>query len=100
METITSARLRRLLEEEKTILVLFSGDWCPDCKNFMPIWKGFIGEAIGLRTVHVDVPRGGREWEEWDLHEVPTVVYYRTGVEKGRTSGLISAGDIDSLLHD
>ncbi len=99
MEKVTSRELGSILKRGGPTIVLFSGEWCPDCRRFMPIWYDYTSKATGLRAMHVDVAREGHEWHEWQLREIPTVAYFFKGSEKGRVSGTISAGDIDSLLH-
>jgi len=96
--SLTSDGLRKLVSnDKKPAIVLFTGDWCPDCKAFKPIWDAWV---IGHRDLarHVHVPRDGDEWDHWRLDEIPTVSVFSEGREMGRVHGNISESDLDSLL--
>ncbi len=94
--SISSADLARLvIADKKTAVVLFSGEWCPDCREFKPRWEGWSGKQKGVYAV--EVPRGGREWKEWRLDEIPTVAAFADGREVGRVHGIITTDDLKSL---
>jgi hypothetical protein len=47
----------------------------------------------------VEVLRGAPEWNEWEIDEIPTVVAYSDGAERGRSAGAILEKDLDRLLQ-
>jgi thioredoxin-like negative regulator of GroEL len=94
---ITSAELDKIVRKEKqTAIVLFFGDWCIDCRNFKPTWEQWIGRCKE-KVLMVEVLRGGQEWEDWALDEIPTVAVFSEGVESARVAGTISSDDLDML---
>jgi thioredoxin-like negative regulator of GroEL len=97
VKRVDSKELDRLVREERRpAVVLFFGDWCGDCRNFKPIWDSWIRDRKdSLFTV--EVLRGGPEWKEWSLDEIPTVAVFLDGAEAGRVCGNITLGDLDSL---
>jgi len=96
-ETISSDRLRSIvLRGRKDALVLFSGEWCPDCRRFEPTWDEWTKGRAGP-IYAVEVERDGPEWDAWDLDEIPTVAVYADGVELARVHGEVSAADLDLL---
>ena len=96
---IASVSLNRLVYvERKPALVLFTGEWCGDCAAFAPLWKRWTsGRTEPIYTV--EVLRGGPEWDDWEIDEIPTVVAYSDGAEKGRSTGAILEKDLDGLLQ-
>ena len=96
---ISSPMLRRMLEEDESIaVVLFTGEWCPVCREFKPIWSRWTeGKSVPLFVV--DVPRGGAEWKEWRIDEIPTVGAFSQGREVARVHGTITPDDLDGLLE-
>ena len=99
VDRIASASLNKLVHiDGKTALVLFAGEWCGDCAAFAPLWKRWTsGRAGPIYTV--EVLRGAPEWNDWGIAEIPTVVAYSDGAEKGRAAGAILEKDLDGLLQ-
>ena len=99
VDRIASVSLDRLVHNErKPALVLFSGEWCGDCAAFAPLWKRWtFGRTEPIYTI--EVLRGASEWEDWEIDEIPTVVAYSDGAEKGRSAGTILEKDLDRLLR-
>ena len=95
--TIESEELADIIRrDKKPALVLFHGSWCGDCKAFEPTWTRWTSRKRGL-TFRVEVPRGGKEWMDWALDEIPTVASFSGGAEKGRAHGVIAESDLDRL---
>jgi len=89
--------LRKLVLVEKVrAVVLFSGTWCPDCRELEPIWNRWI-QSIPGSILKVEVPRGGSEWRDWSLVEIPTVAVFAGGRELGRIHGTITRTDLEML---
>jgi len=84
--------------DRKPALVLFTGEWCGDCAAFAPLWKRWTsGRAEPI--YEVEALRGGPEWNDWEIDEIPTVVAYSDGAEKGRSAGAILENGLDGLLQ-
>ncbi len=45
----------------------------------------------------LEVPRGGQEWKDWDLDEIPTVAAYKNGREVARVHGTITTAELEGL---
>lgn len=98
-EAVNSAHLRGIVKEGNgRAVILFSGEWCPDCQGFKPTWSRWQG-MTKERTFTVEVPRGGSEWHEWNLDEIPTVAVFSRGRELGRVHGAITADDLEGLIR-
>lgn len=96
---IASVSLERLVHiDREPALVLFTGEWCGDCAAFAPLWKRWTsGRTEPIYTV--EVMRGAPEWNDWEIDEIPTVVAYSDGEERGRSAGAILEKDLDGLLQ-
>jgi len=94
---VSSTELRRLVLETKGVAtVLFSGAWCPDCKEFRPTWEQWAKGTAGP-LFKLEIPKGGAEWKDWNLTEIPTVAVFAGGREIGRIHGTISRKDLEKL---
>lgn len=89
----------KIREKREKALVLFYGNWCQDCREFKPLWEDWTKGKTGP-IFAVEIVRGGPEWEEWSIEEIPTVAAYSKGFEMGRADGVISENDLDSLWKD
>ena len=96
---VSSASLDKLVHiDRRPALVLFTGEWCGDCAAFAPLWKRWTsGRTEPMYSF--EVLRGGPEWKDWQIDEIPTVVAYSDGAEKGRSAGTILERDLDELLQ-
>jgi thiol-disulfide isomerase/thioredoxin len=98
-DEVNFEKLRNIVAKDgQAALVLFSGTWCGDCKAFKPSWDNWRNAKTGS-IFKVEIQRGGREWREWTIDEIPTVAAYLDGVEKGRAHGKISERDLDRLWN-
>jgi thiol:disulfide interchange protein len=97
LTSVQSEELAAIIrKDKKPALVLFQGSWCGDCKAFEPTWDRWIsGKKAPI--FRIDVPRGGEEWKEWALDEIPTIASYSGGAEKGRVHGVITESDLNRL---
>lgn len=96
VKRITSAELRKHLKGSEAALVLFQGDWCPDCRAFRPAWEVWCRDREGP-IFSIEVLRGASEWKDWDLDEIPTVAAYCRGSERDRAHGTITEKDLERL---
>ncbi len=97
---VSSAELRKLVEQKQTIVVLFRGRWCPDCTEFEPVWRLWTDSNKTVTSLQVEVPRGGREWDDWRLDEIPTVILFSGGKEMKRAAGTIGIEALDAIVHE
>ena len=94
---VSSSELKRIVLAEKAkAVVLFSGAWCSDCRELKPVWDSWT-PGISGPILKVEVLRGGPEWKDWDLAEMPTVAVFRGGRELGRIQGTITRTDLEML---
>ena len=97
---IDSKALAQMVRVKKDpALVLFYGNWCGDCREFKPAWVEWTARRDGP-IFTVEVLRGGPEWKEWNLDEIPTVAAYSKGEEIGRAYGVVTKDDLDSLWKE
>jgi thiol-disulfide isomerase/thioredoxin len=98
-EEVSFDKLSNIITKDgQAALVLFAGNWCGDCKVFKPTWDAWNKAKTGP-IFKIEVQRGGKEWREWAINEIPTVAAYLDGIEKGRAQGTISERDLDRLWN-
>ena len=71
------------------VLVDFWASWCMPCKMVAPIIEGLAEEYEGRVTVaKVDIDKEESLSVRHDVYSIPTVVYFKDGIEANRLVGV------------
>jgi thiol-disulfide isomerase/thioredoxin len=84
------AEIETLADESLTFRV-WSGDWCPDCREQLPAFAAAL-EAAGVPDERLyaypvertDEGKEGPEMDAYDVDRIPTVIVERDGEEVAR----------------
>ncbi len=81
------------LKKNKNVLAVFYATWCFFCDRFVPIFNKKVASLGFKNVVHVllddyDNPL----WDDYDVHAVPTIVYFEEGKVCKRLNGKIGIG--------
>lgn len=82
----SDGHLRTLLEEEDVIL-LFSANWCPDCRVIEPVLPEIEDKFNEWTFVYVDRDQFIHICSEYDVFGIPSFIAFRDGEETGRFVG-------------
>lgn len=89
-----------VLGEGTSVLVDFYADWCYPCKALTPVLEQLAGEkGDGLKIVKLDTDRYQEFSEELGVRTIPTLIYFRDGLEVGRVVNPRVRQKIDELLE-
>nr|QGT50277.1 thiol reductase thioredoxin [uncultured Helicobacter sp.] len=83
VEIIDTARYK---EEIKTgfVMIDFGASWCPDCRRVEPIVEKLAQDyANQLKIFKVSFDTEDSLKEELNIRRIPTIIFYRDGVEVG-----------------
>jgi thioredoxin 1 len=87
-------RLRR----DGTVAVVFSADWCPFCRSFLPKFAALEGPVRYPLLVADLTDEDSPLWETFDIRVVPTLVGFRGGEPVFRANGHLGRGLSDRDL--
>ncbi|WP_079478420.1 thioredoxin family protein [Halobacillus salinus] len=76
-------QLKDLINQESVIL-LFSADWCPDCRVIEPFLPELEEEYSDWTFVYVDRDQFIHVCAENDVFGIPSFLAFRNGEETGR----------------
>ncbi|MFJ9615919.1 thioredoxin family protein [Streptomyces noursei] len=69
-----------VLTAELPVLVEFTADWCPPCRQLAPVLAAIADEERGrLKVVQLDVDRNPRTMIAYGVRSAPTLIVFRDG---------------------
>ncbi|WP_182201120.1 thioredoxin family protein [Paraliobacillus salinarum] len=84
MQTLqTEQELSTILAEGKTVL-LFSADWCPDCRLIEPFMPEIEEEFSEFKFIYVDRDQFIDICISYDIFGIPSFLAFENGEEIGR----------------
>ncbi len=93
------ATFQEIVNSEKPVLVDFAAEWCGPCKMMKPILKDLknqMGDDITIITVNID--RNQAAAAQYNIRSVPTLMIFKKGESLWRQSGVLQAGQLQSIL--
>ncbi|NBM20541.1 co-chaperone YbbN [Streptomyces sp. GC420] len=71
---------REVLASEVPVLVKFTADWCPPCRQIAPVLSEVAREEVGrLKVVQIDVDTNPRTQSRYGVLSMPTLMVFRQG---------------------
>ena len=90
-----------ILEHEGTALVDFWADWCGPCHAIAPTIDAIAEENQGRSKVgKVDIEANPEVAADHGVGSIPTLIFFRDGVEVDRIVGVAGKGAIQKRLED
>lgn len=102
MQTLqTEQELTTILAEGKTVL-LFSADWCPDCRLIEPFMPEIEEEFSEFKFIYVDRDQFIDICISYDIFGIPSFLAFENGEEIGRfvNKNKKTKAEIKSFLND
>ena len=96
---ISSSELKEKINNGEKVIVDFHATWCGPCKMMKPTFERLTNEnttEVGMYTMDVDLNRDLAI--ELGIRSVPTIKIYKGGKEVFSRPGVMTPGEVLSLL--
>ncbi|MCH7472562.1 thioredoxin [bacterium] len=99
MQELTQSEFGEKVEQaEKPVLVDFSADWCPPCKQLAPVIERISLEFSDKLDVYgVDTDTNMELSQRFNISGVPTMIFFREGKEVKK---IVGYRDYDALKSE
>ena len=78
----------------------YSGVWCGQCKPLNPVWIELKNSNPNVEFVSIDVDENAEAVTLNKVKSVPTLIYFKDGIEVFRSTGLVSKDTILKKLNE
>jgi len=88
-----------IISDSKPVIVDFHALWCSPCKMQSPILKEVASElGDRVRVIKIDVDANNQIASRYSVQSVPTIIIFKNGIVVWRQSGVVSKGQLKSVL--
>ncbi|WP_093838090.1 thioredoxin family protein [Streptomyces aidingensis] len=90
VEQVTDATFaEEVLRSDLPVLVEFTADWCPSCRQLGPVLSAVAAEERGrLKVVQIDVDANPETTVAWGVLSIPAMLVFRGGEPVKSMTGL------------
>lgn len=105
MKEVNNTNLKEFLASSKVAMVDFWATWCRPCQTLGDTVKEVAAEYEGRVMVAKCNLAESEEVEdyvsaEFGIRSIPTLIFFKDGIEVDRTVGAVSKADIETKLNN
>ena len=86
------------VSDQQTTVVEFGAEWCGPCKMIIPVLQKLSSQRQDVKVCKVDIDASPDLASRHQIRSVPTLVFYKNGVEIKRHVGLTSYEKLITII--
>lgn len=96
---INMEKFNEIIASGKPVLVDFYATWCGPCKMMHPVLED-VAKNVGdnARVIKIDIDKNEELSRVYQVRSVPTLMIFKNGELKWRTSGVTPAATLEEVL--
>ena len=94
----TETQLNEILNNNKTVLIDFSTQWCVPCKKMKPIIEDIQRENTNVKVLFIDADANKELVKKYQIKGVPVFIVFKNGEESFRKVGLCNKEELTNQL--
>ncbi|MDR1413987.1 MAG: thioredoxin [Puniceicoccales bacterium] len=100
MKALDATNFDETLGQNSIVVVDFWAPWCGPCRALAPVIEQ-VAEEVGESTLvaKVNVDEASQLGERFGVQSIPTIIYFRNGLEAERSVGMTTKADIMATLN-
>ena len=95
----TKTQLNEILNNNKTVLIDFSTQWCVPCKKMRPVIEEIQRENSKVKVLFIDADANKELVKRYKIKGVPVFIVFKNGAEVFRNVGVITKNDLLKEIH-
>ena len=81
-------------------ILKFEAVWCMPCKTLSKTLEHSDFEDVTIKKIDIDEESNSELVEKYNIRSIPTLVYFKDGIEIGTTIGAISKEQILNIYKN
>ena len=96
---LTETQLNEILNNNKTVLVNFSTQWCVPCKKMKPLIEEIQRENPNVKVLFIDADANKELVKRYEIKGVPSFIIFKNANEEFRHIGMISKEELITQIN-
>ena len=97
---VTDENIDKTLKNNKFVLVDFWAGWCGPCRALAPTIEELAKDYYGKVLIgKLDVDSNPKTAECFQVFSIPTLIFFKNGIEVERMVGLCAKKNIEAVLQ-
>jgi thioredoxin 2 len=96
--TVSDADFRKQIAQGPAV-VDFWAPWCGPCRMIGPVIEQLASERKDIRFAKLNVDENPQTSQDFGVHGIPLLVFFKDGIERGRVVGAVPKGQIEAAIR-
>lgn len=102
VKVISANTFKRVIKKDKLVVVDFFALWCGPCRQYLPVLESVAqsNADVDFYKINIDGSSEKRLKNSLNVKMIPTLLFFRDGVEVHRVVGRLPEGELMNTIRD